>query len=155
MARASTTCSRHIHRGVAGSAANRLASALRFSGNSYTTTYYTMLEFDFSSTGTADEYAVGLFPSSAYSQAGLFQLGGGITNLGINQTYNTYVNADGTIHYMIPIGKYMTSGTMLTNLLLLSASSAGTANARFNKIRVYDTPMSTSNQLAINSLTMY
>jgi hypothetical protein len=100
----------------------------------------TMLEFDFSSTGTADTCALGLFPSSNYNQTALqkylFQVAGGVT-LGI-QSFNHYQNADGTTHYMIPVGDYY-SGNM-NNLVIMSSSSALTANATFNNIRIYEVP---------------
>jgi hypothetical protein len=106
----------------------------------YTVLPATMLEFDFSATGSADSYALGLFPGSNYSQTAaqkyLFQFAGGVP-IGI-QSFNHYQNADGTTHYSIPIGDYY-NGSM-TNLVLLSTSSALTANATFNNIRIYEIP---------------
>jgi beta-glucanase (GH16 family) len=107
---------------------------------SYTILPATMLEFDFSSTGNEDVAAIGLFPGSNYSQTAaqkyLFEFAGN-TTLGV-QSFNHYQNANGTTHYMIPIGNYYTGSA--TNLVLVSSSSALTANATFNNIRIYETP---------------
>jgi hypothetical protein len=105
---------------------------------SYTVDAATMLEFDFSSTGTADTYAIGLFPNNNYGQSAaqryLFQFAGGVP-LGV-QSFNHYLNTDGTTHYMIPIGNYYYGA--MSNLVLVSSSSALTANATFNNVRIYD-----------------
>jgi len=106
----------------------------------YTVLPATMLEFDFSSTGTADTYAIGLFPSANYTQTAaqryLFQFAGGVP-LG-QQSFDHYLNSDGTTHYRIPIGDYYTGS--MSDLVIASSSGALTANATFSNVRIYELP---------------
>jgi len=110
---------------------------------SFTVSPSTMLEFDFSSTDTTDavNYCIGLFPSGGsgeYTQTNadkyLFQLSGDRA-LG-EQSFNHYVNTDGTTHYVIPVGNYYTG--VMENLTLSTVGTANAANAIFSNIRFYD-----------------
>ncbi|MCP4421773.1 MAG: multicopper oxidase domain-containing protein [Chloroflexi bacterium] len=101
----------------------------------YNVTASTVLEFDFSSSAEGEIHAIGLDDDDAISASRTFELYG--TQLWGDQTYNTYTNGDGTVHYSIPVGTHFT-GSMLYITFAMDDDAAAAGESVFSDISLHD-----------------